>query len=80
MLGYGRRRGQGLTEYLIIVVLVAIALIVAVGRFGGELDAIFQGTQGPMTAVGNKAKPVNTNPAPAPGPAPAPTVPPVPNG
>jgi len=33
----GSRRGQGLTEYVILVVLVAIALITGVWAFGNTL-------------------------------------------
>ncbi|MEK7482839.1 MAG: hypothetical protein AABZ60_00755 [Planctomycetota bacterium] len=37
------RRGQGMTEYIIIVALVAIALIVIVAVFGSNIKALFQG-------------------------------------
>ena len=35
------RRGQGMTEYIIIVGLIAIALITAVTNFKGALDGAF---------------------------------------
>jgi pilus assembly protein Flp/PilA len=37
------RRGQGMTEYIIIVALIAIALIVIVAVFGSNIKALFQG-------------------------------------
>lgn len=40
------RRGQGMTEYIIIVALVAIALIVIVAVFGSNIKALFQGANG----------------------------------
>ena len=33
---FGSERGQGLTEYAVILSLVAVASIVAMGLFGGE--------------------------------------------
>ena len=36
------KRGQGMTEYIIIVALVAIALIVIVAVFGSNIKALFQ--------------------------------------
>lgn len=36
-----RRRGQGMTEYLVILALVAVALITTVRTFGGEIKQIF---------------------------------------
>ena len=38
-----RSRGQGMTEYLIILVLVAVALIATVNLFGGKLGQLFVG-------------------------------------
>ena len=37
------KRAQGMTEYIIIVALVAIALIVIVAVFGSNIKALFQG-------------------------------------
>lgn len=37
-----RRRGQGMTEYIIIVGLIAILLITAVNTFRGTLSGAFQ--------------------------------------
>ncbi|RME04992.1 MAG: Flp family type IVb pilin [Planctomycetota bacterium] len=36
-----KQQGQGMTEYIIIVVLIAIGLIAAVKLFGGTLKRIF---------------------------------------
>ncbi|MBI4576293.1 MAG: hypothetical protein HY722_08535 [Planctomycetes bacterium] len=50
-----RKSGQGLTEYLIIVVLVAIALITAVGAFGGKVEEIFTNSESALdTGVAQK--------------------------
>ena len=40
----GQPRGQGLTEYVILVALISIFLITAVNKFGGELDTAYQGS------------------------------------
>jgi hypothetical protein len=42
----GRRRGQGMTEYIIIVGLIAIGLIAAVGHFRDQIDKTIQGSDG----------------------------------
>lgn len=39
-----RRRGQGMTEYLVLVALVAFLLIAAVQRFGYTIDEAIQGS------------------------------------
>ena len=36
-LGAGRQRGQGMTEYIIITALIAIAAIAAITAFGGTV-------------------------------------------
>ena len=38
-----RRRGQGMTEYVIIVGLIAMTVLGAVAKFGGVLDKKFKG-------------------------------------
>lgn len=35
-------KGQGLVEYALILVLVAIAVIVVLGLLGDQIDAVFQ--------------------------------------
>lgn len=39
-----RKQGQGMTEYIIIVVLIAIALIALVKAYGGELKNLIEGS------------------------------------
>ncbi|MBI4575624.1 MAG: hypothetical protein HY722_05100 [Planctomycetes bacterium] len=53
-----RARGQGVTEYLIIVVLVGIALITAVGIFGTRVDRTYKDS---TEAVAGRVQ-VHTNP------------------
>ncbi len=40
--GSRRRRGQGMTEYIIIVGLIAIALVVAVGKLKTALNNAYE--------------------------------------
>jgi pilus assembly protein Flp/PilA len=35
------QRGQGMVEYALILVLVAIVVIVALGALGGQINAVF---------------------------------------
>lgn len=50
MIGYlgrkfaAKRRGQGMTEYIIIVALVAIALITIISLFGNKIKFLFTGS------------------------------------
>ncbi len=53
------RRGQGMTEYIIIVALIAIAAIGVVSLFGDNIRALF-GTSANALA-GNEAAEANTN-------------------
>ena len=43
-----RRRGQGMTEYIIIVGLIAVALITAVNQYSFRVDEAIQGTTNAM--------------------------------
>lgn len=45
-----KRIGQGMTEYIIIVVLIAIALIAVVKLYGSTLDEIIRGSEGKMNS------------------------------
>ena len=45
-LGSGRRRGQGMTEYIIIVGLIALGLIVAVRHYKETLRVAIEGNDG----------------------------------
>ncbi len=40
-----KKSGQGMTEYIIIVVLVAIAVLIAVKVFGGTVREKFNGSE-----------------------------------
>ena len=50
-----KKAGQGMTEYIIIVVLIAIALIAAVKLYGTTLDELIRGTNTKMHNVGTGA-------------------------
>ena len=56
-------RGQGMTEYIIIVVLLAIALIGVVGFFGNRLRSLFGGSSDALAGSGYQGAtgPANTN-------------------
>jgi pilus assembly protein Flp/PilA len=45
--------GQGLTEYVLIIALVAIGLIVALGVFRDSIDGIFRRISGTLDANPN---------------------------
>jgi Flp pilus assembly pilin Flp len=47
-----KKSGQAMVEYIIIVVLVAIACIVVVGAFGDRLRAMFDGATGELGGQG----------------------------
>ena len=36
-----KQRGQGLTEYAVLIALIAIACIAAITLFGGMIDTVF---------------------------------------
>jgi Flp pilus assembly pilin Flp len=46
-------RGQGMTEYIIIVGLIAILLMVAVGKYRFAVDEAIQGTDGAVKGIGS---------------------------
>ena len=50
---FNRKKGQGMTEYIIIVILVAIALIVAVAAFGGDIKNLFSKSEKQLENLGN---------------------------
>lgn len=41
-----RRRGQGMTEYIVIVGLIAIVLIAAIKSYSGAVEDVIVGTDG----------------------------------
>lgn len=55
-----RSRQQGMTEYIIIVGLIAIVLIAAVGKFGGIVGVAFSGGTTKVDGVGSDIDSVNT--------------------
>lgn len=48
-----RIKGQGLTEYIIIVALIAIAAIAAVSMFGATVQGQFAGLAGSLAGSGS---------------------------
>ena len=57
------RRGQGMTEYIIIVALIAIAAIGVVSLFGDNIRALFSTSANAL--AGNENSTTNTNEAKA---------------
>ncbi len=55
------RRGQGMTEYIIIVALIAIAAIGVVSLFGDNIRALFATSANAL--AGNEASATNTHSA-----------------
>jgi len=49
-----RQRGQGMTEYIIIVGVIAILLIVVAYRYGGSVASFFDGAQQEMSDTAAK--------------------------
>ncbi|MBI3272076.1 MAG: Flp family type IVb pilin [Planctomycetes bacterium] len=49
-------RGASMTEYIIIVALVAIFLIGAVGLYGDKIKSLIMGSRDKMGAVENRAR------------------------
>ncbi len=47
--------GQGMTEYIIIIVLVAIFVIAMVKLFGNKIKALFSGSAKELEGVGTEA-------------------------
>ena len=58
---FRNRRGQGMTEYIIIVALIAIAAITVVSLFGDNIRALFATTDNAL--AGNENTPTNTHEA-----------------
>ncbi len=52
------RRAQGMTEYILLVGLVAMLLVMAVSLFGGAVEGAYdEGTRGVARAAGNPIPP-----------------------
>lgn len=47
-----RRKAQGMTEYIIIIVLIAIACLGIVGVFGGKIKGMFTSTNEALDGTG----------------------------
>lgn len=78
-----RKSGQGMTEYIIIVGLIAIVLIFAVKQYGKTVDVAIQGgTTGVEGVVGDMpgSTPATTNPGTTPPTTNPGTTPPTPPG
>lgn len=50
----GRQAGQGMSEYIIVVALVALAAITVVGMFGGVVQAQFSNMAAALSGDGTK--------------------------
>jgi len=48
-------RGQGMTEYILIVALIAVAAIVAVKMFGGTIKGLFSSASDKIQSEGSGA-------------------------
>lgn len=62
LLGMKRKQGQGMTEYIIIVGLIALSAIVIVALFGKQIKAQFSGM---TTALSGKTAEVTSHEAAA---------------
>ena len=58
LLGIKRKKGQGMTEYIIIVGLIALSAIVIVALFGKQIKAQFSGM---TTALSGKTATVESH-------------------
>ena len=56
MFRFRRARRQGMTEYIIIVGLIAILLVAAVRRFSTVLDVTIQGSTGQVNGISNRIR------------------------
>ena len=50
-----RRSGQGMTEYIIIIAIIAIGAILVVGLFGKQIKGVFTGISGSLAGTNNTA-------------------------
>ena len=49
-----RKSGQGMTEYIIIIAIIAIGAILIVGLFGKQIKGVFTGISGSLSGSNNK--------------------------
>ena len=50
--GLQKEEGQGLAEYALIIVLVSIAVVIALGLVGDEINTVFTGIQQKLADTG----------------------------
>ena len=48
-----RKSGQGMTEYIIIIAIIAIGAILVVGLFGKQIKGVFSGISGSLAGSQN---------------------------
>lgn len=58
----GKKRGQGMTEYIIIVALIAIAAIGIISIFGQQIKTVFGLSANALAGKTSATPVVNTNP------------------
>ena len=51
-----RKSGQGMTEYIIIIAIVAIGCIMIVGLFGQQIKGVFTGISGSLSGSNEQQK------------------------
>ena len=49
-----RKSGQGMTEYIIIIAIIAIGAILIVGLFGKQIKGVFTGISGSLSGSNNE--------------------------
>jgi len=57
---HARKSGQGMTEYIIIVAIVAIGAILIVGLFGKQIKGVFSGMGSSLGGTDDQNTAVNT--------------------
>lgn len=58
-----RKSGQGMTEYIIIIAIIAIGAILIVGLFGQQIKEVFDGMTGSLAGTDETAGEVDTTDA-----------------
>lgn len=54
-----RKSGQGMTEYIIIIAIIAIGAILIVGLFGRQIKEVFTGMGGALAGENDKSDKVD---------------------
>ena len=55
LMGMKRKSGQGMTEYIIIIAIIAIGAIMIVGIFGAQIKEVFSGIGGSLGGKDDKS-------------------------